>query len=144
MGKAKRRAKRRAKRLPWVDCRLFEDLSESYLARSIAPQVAAAMEAHYFSCDRCSDGLLTLRALQVALQERREVIRGELWATIPLVPTALRIAASRAYAVIGRVERRVRSNARTARSALREARQGQEKERDQDQEARAQGQRPAE
>jgi hypothetical protein len=101
MAKAKRVA-----RLPWIDCRLFEDLSESYLARTVAPQVGVAMEAHYFGCDKCSDMLLTLRALQVALQERREAIRQEPWAARSALPAGLRSAVSRAYSTVGRIRRR--------------------------------------
>jgi hypothetical protein len=97
---------KRAPRRPWIDCRLFEDLSEGYLARATSPEVAASMEAHYFGCDRCADALLTLRALQVALQERREAIRQEPWAARPAVPAGLRSAVSRAYSTVGRFTRR--------------------------------------
>jgi hypothetical protein len=50
--------------------------------------------------------LLTLRALQVALQERREAIRQEPWAARPALPAGLRSAVSRAYSTVGRITRR--------------------------------------
>jgi hypothetical protein len=96
----------RPSRIPWIDCRLFDDLAEAYLARNTEYRVAAALEAHYFGCDACADRLLTLRSLQVALQERRAAIRKEPWAARPLLPARFRSVASRAGSLLTRLGRR--------------------------------------